>query len=350
MGTKPIGRLLACNIGFYMPDCYPAVSNSLPKDRAVTPDDIRVDLFLADCERLHQLYEQVGDDYPLVGGPFIYLPWMEAIMGCPVFAEENSMWAAPAVEDWNTWHWKRPQLDSNPWMQKLLELMEALVQHADGRYAVSHTLMRGPADMLSAMRGATRFPLDFYDCPDEIQRAAELCADVWIEVAEAQLQLIPDSATGYMGGASGLRSWTPDKVAWLQEDAMALLSPRFYRNYILPLDRRIANEFPYAAFHLHGSALWAIDDLVSAPELDVIELNYESAQCDIEGTFAGWKKIQQQKPLIMWKEFDDASFWTWLDWVSEEFSPRGLSIQVTVSNVEEGRAVQERIMSMEWKV
>jgi hypothetical protein len=341
--------LLACNIGFYLPECYPSLSSSLPKDRAIVPDDIQIDLFLQDCERLHQLYDQVADDYPFVAGPFIYLPWMEAIMGCPIFAEENSMWAAPAIDDWDKWQWDRASLVSNPWFQKLLALMEALVEHADGRYPVAHTLMRGPADMLSAMRGATRFPLDFYDFPDEVSRAADLCAAIWIEVAQAQLQLIPDSSRGYMGGASGLRSWTPDKIAWLQEDAMALLSPRFYRDHFLPLDRRIADEFPWAAFHLHGSALWAINDLVVAPELDIVELNYESAQCDVEGTFTGWRRIQEHKPLIIWKEFSGDDFWLWLERVAAELSPRGLSIQVTVSTVDEGLAVQERIMGMEWE-
>ena len=344
LNREPTDRpLLGCNIGFYMPQQYPAVAQSLPRGR-ITPDDIRVDLFLEDCERLYQAYHQLADDYPFIGAAFIFIPWMEAIMGCPIQASESSMWAEPAVEDWDSWHWERPSLDSNPWAQKLLELMGAVVQHAGGRYPVAATLMRGPADMLSAMRGHGRFPLDFYDCPDTVRRAAELCADVWIEVGKAQLALVPESSIGYMAGAHGLRTWAPDKVIWLQEDAMALLSPRLFREFFLPLDRRIAREFPYTAFHLHGSALWSIDDLVLAPELDVIELNDESALTDVEGTFAGWKKIQQHRPLVMWKEFDGDEFWPWLDRVLEEFPLQGLSIQTTVASVEEGMAVKTRIM------
>lgn len=342
--------LFHCIIGFYMHQVFPRLSEDIPRG-PVTPDQIRVDLFLEDCERLYQAYKELDDDFPFVGEAFVFVPWMEAIMGCPIQNSGTSMWAEPAVNDWETWHWEKPSLDSNPWAQKLLELTEALVEHSAGRYPVATTLMRGLADMLSAMRGPSRFPLDFYDCPDTIRRAAELCAEVWIEVGKAQLALIPASSTGYVGGGPGILFWAPDKIIWLQEDAMALLSPKIFREFILPLDRRICREFPYVGFHLHGSALWAIDDLVLVPELDVIELNYEAAESDVEGTFAGWRKIQEHKPLIIWGPCDptiwrghDTTPEFWLNRVWKEFPPRGLSIQTTGSTLEEALALKARIL------
>ena len=46
---------------------------------------------------------------------------------------------------------------------------------------------------------------------------------------------------------------------------MSLLSPRLYRQYVLPLDRKLSEMFPCVVYHLHGSALWAIDDLMRLP-------------------------------------------------------------------------------------
>jgi len=74
----------------------------------------------------------------------------------------------------------------------------------------------------------------------------------------------------------------------------------------------------------------------------VLELNYDSARCDVEGTFAGWRKIRRRKPLVMWRQFD-AEIWPWLDRVLAEFSPAGLAIQVTVADVEEALALKARI-------
>lgn len=329
--------LLGCNIGFFVNQRFPRLMEAIPPG-LVKPEDIRVDLFLEDSESLYQRYSEIGDDYPYVGAPFIYMPWMEAIIGCPIRSSPTSLWAEPCVTDWESWHWERPTLE-NPWAQKLIELMQALVKHSNGKYPVAPTLMRGPSDILSAMRGAAQLSLDILDFPGEIKRAAKLCADVWIDVGKAQIALVPDSNEGYVAGDAGLRTWAPDKVIWLQEDAMALLSPRLYYEFFFQLDRHIASKFPCVAFHLHGSALWAIDQLVEIPEIDVIELNFEAAQCDIEGTFSGWRKIQAKKPLVIWRLYEDG-FWSWLNRVLVEFPPRGLSIQVTVKDEEEAKKLK----------
>ncbi|MBI2843667.1 MAG: hypothetical protein HYX78_09735 [Armatimonadetes bacterium] len=335
---RPAERpLLGCNLGFYVRERYPATMSNIA-DGAVSPDDICVDLFLDDCERLYESHRELDDDYPFVASPFIYVPWMEAIMGCPVHASPSSLWAEPCVSDWSSWHWQRPTLD-NPWAEKLLELMRALVEHTSGRYPVSATMMRGPADILAAMRGAPLLPLDLLDSPDTAAEAAALCAEVWVEVGKAQLELAPASDQGYMDGDRGFRIWSPEKMVWLQEDAMSLLSPELYKEFFLPIDRRIASEFSAVAFHLHGSALWAIEDLAAAPEIDVIELNFEAANADVEGAFAGCKTIQSSKPLVMWRLYDDG-FWPWLDRVLAEFPPQGLSIQVTVNDLEVGKSVK----------
>ena len=97
LSREPTDRpLLGCNVGFYMHEAYPNVAQSLPRG-LVTPEDIRVDLFLEDCERLYQAYRDLDDDYPFVGAAFVYLPWMEAIMGCPIQAAETNMWTEPPV-------------------------------------------------------------------------------------------------------------------------------------------------------------------------------------------------------------------------------------------------------------
>ena len=326
--------LLGCHIGLFVNEQFPRLMETIPPG-LVEPEDIRVDPFLEDCEHLYQSYREVGDDYPFVAAAFAYIPWMEAIMGCPIQSSPTSFWAEPCIRDWESWHWQ-PQVLENLWAQKLLELERALVEHSRGRYPVAPTLMRGPSDMLAAMRGAAQLPLDLLDSPDLMRRAIELCAKVWMEMAQAQLALIPESSEGYMAGGHGIRTWAPDKLIWLQEDAMAVLSPDLYREFFLPVDRRIAGEFPCTAFHLHGSALWAIDELVKVPEVDVLELELETASCSFEGTFAGWKKIHTHKSLVMWRSYEE-DFWTWLDRVLAEFSSAGLAIQVTVKDVEQGK-------------
>ena len=236
--------------------------------------------------------------------------------------------------------WATASALENPWSRKLLELMRALVQHSRGRYQVSPTLMRGPADILAALRGATQFPLDFLDTAELVGPALHQCARIWREIARAQLEIISPSPEGFIALEAALRAWATARLLWLQEDAMALLSPALYRDFVQPIDEELASLFPCLAFHLHGTALWAIDALIHVPGIDVIELNLEAARCDEPGTIAGWKKIQQHKPLVMWRLYSE-DFPAWLAMVLREFPAKGLAIQVSVHNVEEARKVQD---------
>ena len=328
--------LFGINIGFFVQQRFPRVLASVPQG-VIGPDDIPVDLFLDDCDDLYESHRDLGD-YPFVAAPFVGIPWMEAIAGCPIVASPANFWAERCVGDLSTWQ-APPNLRDNPWTQKLLDLLQALVRHSRGRYGVAPTLMRGPLDILSALLGAAELPLAFIDQPAAVARALEGCAAIWAETARLQLAGIPESRQGYVAGDAALRCWAPERLLWLQEDAMSLISPRLYGQHVLPIDRKLSEMFPCVVYHLHGSALWAIDDLVRLPEVRVIELNLEAAACDLEGTWAGWKKIQQHKPVILWRTYGD-DFLPWLERVHREFSPIGLSVQVSTNNLAEAQKVK----------
>lgn len=331
------------SIGFFANEIFPRVMARLGTG-PVCPDDIPVEELLQDCDDRYAAHQGLGD-FPFTCAPFFALPWLEAVAGCPIMASPSSLWAEPCLVDWAAWQWDRAILE-NPWTQKLLQLMRALIEHSRGRFQVSPTLMRGPADILAAMRGATQFPLDMLDTPDLVVPALQRCAEIWRQVARAQLDAIPASRDGYLALDAALRTWAPDKLLWLQEDAMSLLSPTLYRNYVWPLDARLSAAFPCVAFHLHGSVLWAIDDVLRLPDVHVVELNLEAALCDVEGTFAGWKKIQRQKPLVIWRMFTD-DFPSWLARVARELPATGLAIQVSVRNPQQADRVRDEFLKHE---
>lgn len=339
LNRVPSGRPLIGSwlFGFYVHQQYPSVAAAM-EPGPIQPEDIPIELFLKDVDALWEAYSELNDDYSFSMGAFYGVPWLEAIMGCPVHFSGTNMYSTPCIADWEEYVWERPTLD-NPWAQKLLEFLDALVEHADGRFACGPTLMRGPADMCSAMRGGTDMVLDLYDHPEKVQRLAELCADVWIEVGKAQLNLVPESENGYIMGCAGLRCWMPEKGIWLQDDAISLLSPRFYEDFFLPQVRRITAEFPAIAFHLHGNVVWPVDLLLMVDEIDVLELNYDVGICDLKQVITAWKKIQEKKPLIA---YADATLEE-LRYIMDELSPAGLSLQTLSPTVEVGAAKRDLV-------
>lgn len=330
--------LLGINVGFWANERFPRTMKTFPEDRPLNPGDFDDKPYIQDADELHILQQGYGD-YPFVAAANTAMCWIEAILGCPVFARysSSSIWAEQSVKSLE--EFEPPDLNNNPWFDKLLEQTEALVKQADGRYQVAPTLMRGPSDLLCAVRGGTNLPLDFYDDPDAVVRAAEAIADVHIAVGKAQLELIPDSDDGYIAGDAALKGWSPNRQIWLQEDAMALMDPPTYSNIFLPIDKRIAASFENCIFHLHGTALWAIDELVEIPDLYAIELNLEDATCDIPGTHEGWHKIQARKPVVVWRKYGADSFDDWLKFVLDEYPKKGLCVQVATAGVEEADVV-----------
>ena len=328
------------NVGFWASQRYPRTMAAIP-DGQLRPEDIRTDLYLEDCDDLYEIQKGMGD-YPFVCAAFPAMCWMEAIVGCPIFGsqESSSCWSEPMISNWGEYDYELPDLNNNPWMDKLLEMCEALVKNADGRYQLAPTLMRGTSDILSGMRGGSTIPLDFLDDPETIQRAAKICADLHIAVGKAQLDIIPTSKQGYIAGDAALKGWSPKKQIWLQEDAMALMDPTIYTNIFLPLDKYIADSYPSTIFHMHGTALWGIDELAQVPSIYAIELNLEDASCDVEGTWAGWKKIQQHKPVVIWRVYHD-DFEPWLRQILLEFPYKGLSIQVSTGGMEEAQKARD---------
>lgn len=334
--------LLGCNLGMFLDERYPRTAQSLP-DRPLEPDDLDEDAFLADCEDLYRRHVALGDDYPYTGCALKFVPWMEAIMGCPIKASLSSMWAEPCAD--SLADCRRRLAPEGRWARKLLQMLQAVADDARGRYPVSATLMRGPADILSAMRGAAEFPLDVMDFPEEVKRTLDLCAEVWVEIEKAQLAIMPESERGYFDGDRGMRFWAPQKPIWLQEDAAALLSPRIYRGFLLPVDRRIAANFSASAFHIHGVTHWMTDDVLSAPKIDVVEIDFDDARTaeDVDRVFAACQRILAQKRLIAYRNYDEG-FWPWLDRAIAELRGGSLSIQTSVRDLEEGILVKSRFL------
>ncbi len=339
--------LFGCTLGMFTKEHLPRTTAAFPS-RELVPEDIDVEAFLADCEDLYNAHEQMNDDFPFVAAPVVSIPWMEAIMGCPIMCKDNSIWAEPCVEDWDDWEPPK-DIENNPWVVKLCEIAKRLCERSRGRFPVALTLMRGPADIISAMRGAQNYIWDMIDEPENMALIAQKIADVYIAVAKAQFNAIPQGNEGYICGDQGMRLWRPERFVWLQEDALALLSPQIYRQVIYPADCKIIKEFGHGAFHLHATALWAIDELFKIPGLDTIELNLESATIDLEETFAAWEKIRNNRTLVIWAQYEE-NFEGWMSRFLKDIPHSGVNFQIALFDADptlgrKVRAEYERILN-----
>jgi hypothetical protein len=231
--------------------------------------------------------------------PYARVPWVEAILGCPVRAtiQGGSMRSHPFISDWEQWRALGPRMDED-WLALLLALDERLTARSGGRFAVTQTLMRGPSDLAEAVLGPEMTCLSIYDHPEELGRFLEQVTDVFIHVLQAQAGRVAP----VMGGSVNMFGiWAPGTMVRTQCDASAFLSAGQYERWFLPHDVRISKAADYAVIHLHSGCLHVVDPLlaVERPQAIQVSLDPEPSGPPVLSLIPVFRKVLASKPLIV---------------------------------------------------
>lgn len=219
---------------------------------------------MLDVDNLVKETEIVYRERPLLNGDVFemvqfdnVIPWMEAIVGCHIYAlgRGASMVANPSdvePEDLPA-HLKGllDDLDKNVWYRKLGDGYQGLAEMLGDKYPRAHTLMRGPGDMVGALLGHEKFIGMMLDpgSKDLIQQLLDLCSKIYIETAKMQL----DKGGKFRGGyCNPFGIWAPAYNVRTQEDEASLVSPKMYNEFFLPRHIQEVAGYDYSTFHMHS--------------------------------------------------------------------------------------------------
>ncbi len=296
----------------------------------VTPDMLDVEALTPEVGKRSDAHRLVQGDLFNGQCAFSRIPWMEAIVGCEIHAgADEAMWAKPALGPNFEGMERIVPTDDNPWLRKLLELTQALVDANDGTYLVTHTLQRGPSDMLSALLGDARMGLAFYDEPERVGEVLARTAQALIKVARAQYALVPAFHGGWSCWAYGL--WAPGSVIRFQSDSSSQLSPRMYKEHVLPHDRTIMQAFEYSILDLHSAGtLHLAPVLCEVDELNALSVTldrYENAP-SVAQLIPTFRKILEAKSLLVTGEMTNAE----LELLIASLPARGLAINAFLTD------------------
>jgi hypothetical protein len=231
--------------------------------------------------------------------PYGRVPWVEAILGCPIRATiiGGSMRTRSFITDWGAWK-RRDRGRGQAWFDLLKLLTERLVERSQGRYAVVHTLMRGPTDLAEAVLGPEFMSLSMYDSPTALRGFLEEVTQTFIEILQAQLERIPTIEGGYVHPYG---VWAPGTVVRTQCDATAFLSARQYAEWFLPYDQRISAAVDYALIHLHSCSLHTVEPLLQVERPQAIQVTLETGDAapTLQEMVPTFQRILAVRPLIV---------------------------------------------------
>jgi len=256
--------------GFFPFQWFPALKE-IGENVWLQPDHLVVEKYLDDYTKVYLRASSVNDDFIKGVSPIPAIPWMEAMLGCPVEISGDSIWGREREADWKDL--EGLSLDeNNPWFNKYLEFLEALVANAEGEYPISQPILRGISDLVGALRGNNQALIDTMEEPDRVKDLAARCTEALIQVTRKQYEIIQPYHEGYL--IEQFCMWSPDIIVRLQEDLSAVYSPQTYCDLIQEFDREVASAFPYCLIHLHNSSLFLLDYFLEIEEIDVFQINW----------------------------------------------------------------------------
>jgi hypothetical protein len=274
----------------------------------------------------------LGDLLPF-SHPFFKIPWIEAMLGCPITMTEGQIWVQPHPGGAQAVIQEGGKLEHNAWFQLYREFLRQLRSRLDDRFPVTaNTLLRGPCDLVAAILGVREACVGWIDEPELMAKLMRVCTDANLAVIEAGNELLKPYADGPAEGGymSGWGIWAPGPVVRTQADHSTLLSPEMYENQIFPFDLEVIRACPCCIFHLHNPGLHVAPALLEVDELGVIEVVVDPYPEEERKPYemAMYKRILERKPLILDVNFPSLEE---ADWVLGELSHRGLDLNARFS-------------------
>lgn len=322
-------------VGFSFKSWFPlqefAASAAWQEKEVLTPEMVEPAAFLADQERLLREGESIADDILRGASPHQAVPWLDGMLGATLRILPGSILGVERNLSWE--ELEEIRLDpANPWYQKYIAFIQALVEHSAGRYPVSHGTLIGPSDLAALLRGHTQSILDLVAEPERMARLLWRLGEVFRQITEEAWRHIPLFYGGYFDAQYQL--WAPGPIARLQEDASGLYSPDLYRRFLQPVDRELAKHFTCAFIHLHSTSMFLLEAFLEIEEIRCFQVNYEliSGGPPMAGMIPYFRRIQEAgRPLLVRGSFTADEVRLMLDMLD----PRGLYLYIMVSRPEE---------------
>ena len=322
--------------GFFIENEYPLfryrAAEKLPQGRALKPGDFCVDDYLQDYDRLYELHKSCGGDTVYAASAFWGIPWLEAIMGCEIYANhETGSISAQKTENLN------PVFDEkNEWVQLCGEFLEKAKKHSQNRYPLATTRMRGVSDLLAVMYGQDDLIYEMYDNPEKIKASAEKICKLFIDFAKFQLQFIKDDFFG-MCGSFYYNVLSPYPTVWHQEDSVALLSPELYEQFIEPWDREIVKQLPSVIMHQHPTGYLAYQKYLDMG-MTALELHIDEGGVRAQELNNVYREICAKRPLIIWGKLTKED----LDFVFDKLPSEGIAVIQCVDSPQQAKALLKK--------
>ena len=247
----------------------------------------------------------------------------------------ETVWVFPTIHSGDAWASYRFDHD-NRFITDALRLTQALSLDGQGKYLVGSPGIVGPLDAMAQIRGLSDFLVELAmpEYEDVIRQAHRACLEGFRYIAEAVYQGAGLQHDGHINHP-GL--WAPGRINNWSADWSCLISPKHFRQWMMPELEEMARFLDYNMYHLDGPN--AVRHLPMILEIDELK--------GIQYTPGAGHGLEEAMPV--YKEIQSAGRVQWVsvayeevEVVLRELNPRGLLIFTNAPSVEAADALLKK--------
>ena len=262
----------------------------------VSPEDISEALVRTEYEHSFAKRKVHSDDFFAFSAAWRGVPWLEACCGCPVRYAEGSLAPGHFVEAGRDLA-DLPIPAPNGWFECMRRETERLQADQPFDCWISPSILRGPSDVLAAMRGLKEFYMDLHDEPQAIADAAARVNRLLIKALDMHYSTVKPKLGGY-GHIFGY--WAPGKTVAIQEDVMGMCSPEMYRDIFMRNNAELVRHLgQHVFFHLHTTGCKHYRYVLDIPGIAGLEMAFESIGPTAVDLVPVFREILERSRLIL---------------------------------------------------
>jgi len=255
---------------------------------------------------------------------------LAAYLGCEVEFLSDTLWFK-AVEGWEKL--RRLSLDpENRWWRLTKQITEMAAKMGEGKFFVGVTDIGGIYDTIAMLRGPKNFVIDLFKKAYEVKELAERVLEAWFICYEESRQIIGRR----MGGNSAwMDIWSPNRWYPIQDDVAYYMSPKMFKEFVLPSLRELCERLDHTIYHLDGiRQIPHLDMLLGIPELNGIQWVPGAGKlgCESSEWMPMYKRIQEAGKLLVLGIPKKS-----IKHVINQLSPKGLLLETSCNSEAEAQ-------------
>ncbi len=236
------------------------------------------------------------DEWIPFSAPWRAVPWLEACCGCTVKYASGALAPEPCAGSLEELARIELPVDHR-WWECLQQETRWLVQSTPADCWVSPTILRGPADVIAAMRGMGNFYCDLHDGPRLVADTAQRVNRLLMDALDANFSIVTEQRGGY-GHIFGY--WAPQPTVVIQDDVMGMCAPEIYRDLFGPLSAQVVEHVRGPVlFHLHSTGYAHFRHVLDIPGLAGLQMTVEANGPSLTDMAADLREILERTRLIL---------------------------------------------------